>query len=64
MVVKGLRIVDASIMLIYVSGKIASTVYAIMEKASDMNKEDWASLIGELVVQLYLVSGRALASNL
>ena len=51
-------------MLIYVSGKIASTVYAIMEKASDMNKEDWASLIRELVVQLYLVSGRALASNL
>jgi choline dehydrogenase-like flavoprotein len=38
---KGLRVVDASIMPIHVSGNIVGTVYAIAEKASDMIKEDW-----------------------
>lgn len=33
---KGLRVVDASIMPIYVSGNIVGIVYAIAEKASDM----------------------------
>ncbi|KFY28000.1 hypothetical protein V493_03134 [Pseudogymnoascus sp. VKM F-4281 (FW-2241)] len=38
---KGLRVVDASVMPLHVSGNIVSTVYAIAEKASDMIKEDW-----------------------
>ncbi len=38
---KGLRVVDASIMPIHVSGNIVGTVYAIAEKASDMIKADW-----------------------
>ncbi|OBT65798.1 hypothetical protein VE03_03316 [Pseudogymnoascus sp. 23342-1-I1] len=38
---KGLRVVDASVMPLHVSGNIVSTVYAIAEKASDLIKEDW-----------------------
>lgn len=38
---KGLRIVDASIIPLQVSGNIQSAVYAVAEKASDMIKEDW-----------------------
>ena len=38
---KGLRVVDASLMPIHVSGNIQSTVYAIAEKASDMIKVEW-----------------------
>jgi choline dehydrogenase-like flavoprotein len=38
---KELRVVDASIMPIHISGNIVGTVYAIAEKASDMIKEDW-----------------------
>ena len=38
---KGLRVVDASVMPMHVSGNIQSTVYAIAEKASDMIKAEW-----------------------
>jgi choline dehydrogenase-like flavoprotein len=38
---KGLRVVDASVMPLHVSGNIVATVYAIAEKGSDMIKEDW-----------------------
>ncbi|RDW59103.1 alcohol oxidase-3 [Coleophoma crateriformis] len=38
--VKGLRIVDASIIPLQVRGNIASAVYAIAEKAADLIKED------------------------
>ncbi|KFY19563.1 hypothetical protein V491_04364 [Pseudogymnoascus sp. VKM F-3775] len=38
---KGVRVVDASVMPLHVSGNIVSTVYAIAEKASDLIKEDW-----------------------
>ncbi|OBT76278.1 hypothetical protein VF21_03339 [Pseudogymnoascus sp. 05NY08] len=38
---KGVRVVDASVMPLHVSGNIVSSVYAIAEKASDMIKEDW-----------------------
>ncbi|KAH8894636.1 alcohol oxidase [Thozetella sp. PMI_491] len=39
--VQGLRVVDASIMPLQIRGNIASSVYAIAEKAADMIKEDW-----------------------
>ncbi|KFZ03907.1 hypothetical protein V502_10565 [Pseudogymnoascus sp. VKM F-4520 (FW-2644)] len=38
---KGVRVVDASVIPLHVSGNIVSTVYAIAEKASDLIKEDW-----------------------
>ena len=38
---KGLRVVDASVMPLHVSGNIVATVYTIAEKASDLIKEDW-----------------------
>jgi choline dehydrogenase-like flavoprotein len=38
--VKGLRVVDASIMPLQISAHLQATVYAIAEKASDMIKED------------------------
>lgn len=38
---KGVRVVDASVMPLHVSGNIVATVYAIAEKASDLIKEDW-----------------------
>ena len=38
---KGLRVVDASVMPLHVSGNIVATVYAIAEKGSDLIKEDW-----------------------
>ncbi|OBT85033.1 hypothetical protein VE02_04963 [Pseudogymnoascus sp. 03VT05] len=38
---KGVRVVDASVMPLHVSGNIVSSVYAIAEKASDLIKEDW-----------------------
>jgi choline dehydrogenase-like flavoprotein len=38
---KGLRVVDASIIPLHVSGNIVGTVYAIAEKAADLIKEDW-----------------------
>ncbi|KFY84262.1 hypothetical protein V500_09458 [Pseudogymnoascus sp. VKM F-4518 (FW-2643)] len=38
--VKGLRVVDASVMPMHVSGNIVSTVYAIAEKAADMIKAE------------------------
>lgn len=39
--VRGLRVVDASVMPMHVSGNIQSTVYAIAEKGADLVKEDW-----------------------
>lgn len=38
---KGLRVVDASVIPLHISGNIIATVYAIGEKAADMIKEDW-----------------------
>lgn len=38
---KGLRVVDASIIPLHVSGNIVSAVYAIAEKGADLIKEDW-----------------------
>ncbi|KFY06762.1 hypothetical protein V492_07762 [Pseudogymnoascus sp. VKM F-4246] len=38
---KGVRVVDASVMPVQISGNIVSSVYAIAEKASDLIKEDW-----------------------
>ncbi|KAG0646445.1 Dehydrogenase mpl7 [Hyphodiscus hymeniophilus] len=38
---KGLRVIDASVMPLHISGNIIATVYAIAEKGSDMIKEDW-----------------------
>jgi len=39
---KGLRVVDASIIPLHVSGNIVSTVYAIAEKGADLIKGDWS----------------------
>lgn len=39
--VRGVRVVDASVIPLHVSGNIVSTVYALAEKASDLIKEDW-----------------------
>jgi len=39
--VNRLRVVDASVMPLHVRGNIASTVYAIAERAADLIKEDW-----------------------
>lgn len=38
---KGLRIVDASVFPLNVSGNIQSTVYAVAEMGADLIKEDW-----------------------
>jgi choline dehydrogenase-like flavoprotein len=38
--VKGLRVVDASIMPVQISAHLQATVYAIAEKASEMIRED------------------------
>ena len=40
--VNRLRVVDASVMPLHVRGNIASTVYAIAERAADLIKEGWA----------------------
>ena len=39
--VKGLRVVDASVIPLNVRGNIISTVYAVAERAADLVKEDW-----------------------
>lgn len=39
--VEGLRVADASVFPNNVSGNIASSVYAVAEKAADLIKEDW-----------------------
>lgn len=39
--VKNLRVVDASTFANNVSGNIASSVYALAEKAADLIKGDW-----------------------
>lgn len=39
--VKGLRVVDASVMPMHIRGNICSGVYAIAERAADLIKEDW-----------------------
>jgi choline dehydrogenase-like flavoprotein len=39
--VRGLRVVDASVMPLQISAHLQATVYAIAEKASEMMKEDW-----------------------
>jgi choline dehydrogenase-like flavoprotein len=39
--VKGLRVVDASIMLLHIRGNICSVVSAIAERAADLIREAW-----------------------
>lgn len=39
--VKGLRVVDASIMPMQISAHLQATVYAIAEKGAHMILEDW-----------------------
>ncbi|KAH7369762.1 hypothetical protein BKA65DRAFT_444215 [Rhexocercosporidium sp. MPI-PUGE-AT-0058] len=43
--VRGLRVVDASVVPLNVRGNIASAVYAVAEKAADMIREDRAGLL-------------------
>ena len=38
---KGVRVVDASVIPLHVSGNIVATVYAVAEKGADLIKEDW-----------------------
>ncbi|KAK6586010.1 hypothetical protein PZA11_001067 [Diplocarpon coronariae] len=38
---KGLRVVDASVNPLYVSGNTVATVHALAEKGADSIKEDW-----------------------
>ncbi|KUJ18946.1 glucose-methanol-choline oxidoreductase-like protein [Mollisia scopiformis] len=42
--VKGLRVVDASVMPLITRGNTQATVYAVAEKAADLVKEDWGLL--------------------
>jgi choline dehydrogenase-like flavoprotein len=42
--VKGVRVVDASVIPLQASGNIVSDVYAAAEKGSDLIKEDWGAL--------------------
>jgi choline dehydrogenase-like flavoprotein len=42
---KGLRVVDASVMPLHISGNPQATVYAIAEKGADMVNEDWGVVI-------------------
>jgi choline dehydrogenase-like flavoprotein len=46
--VKGLRVVDASVMPLITRGNTQATVYAVAERAADLVKEDWGFL-GEVV---------------
>ncbi|KAE8446169.1 hypothetical protein EG329_012394 [Mollisiaceae sp. DMI_Dod_QoI] len=39
--VRGLRVVDSSVIPLQVSGNIQSAVYAVAEKGADLIKEDW-----------------------
>jgi len=38
---KGVRVIDASVIPLHVSGNIVATVYAVAEKGADLIKEDW-----------------------
>lgn len=46
--VRGLRIVDASVIPTQISGNILATVYAVAEKAADLIKEDYQSFRASL----------------
>lgn len=42
--VRGLRVIDASIMPLQVGAHIQATVYAIAEKGASMIREDWSGI--------------------
>ena len=51
-VVKGLRVIDASIFPSHVSGNIMSSTYAVAEKGADLIKQDDVRFGGETMAKL------------
>jgi len=45
------RVVDASIMPLQISGHLASTLFGIAEKAADLIKADWGPSLEQITYQ-------------